>query len=62
MVTEIHKYGTDDGWHGIIKEGGEFPPEKDRYHLYIGKLLHERSMAPQICLKNAQMPTQQAMA
>lgn len=34
---EIHKYGTDDGWHGIIEEGGDFPPEKDRYHLYIGK-------------------------
>ncbi|KAI8937939.1 hypothetical protein NX059_005622 [Plenodomus lindquistii] len=33
---EIHKYGTDDGWHGVIEEGGEFPPEKDRYHLYIG--------------------------
>ncbi|EUC49634.1 hypothetical protein COCMIDRAFT_84047 [Bipolaris oryzae ATCC 44560] len=32
----IHKYGTDDGWHGVIQEGGEFPPEKDRYHLYIG--------------------------
>ena len=32
----IHRYGTDDGWHGIIEEGGEFPPEKDRYHLYIG--------------------------
>jgi hypothetical protein len=36
MATEVHKYGTDDGWHGIIKEGGEFPPDKDRYHLYIG--------------------------
>jgi putative glutathione S-transferase len=36
MAAEIHKYGTDDGWHGVIKEGGEFPPEKDRYHLYIG--------------------------
>lgn len=35
-ATEIHKVGTDDGWHGVIKEGGEFPPEKDRYHLYIG--------------------------
>ncbi|KAF2031015.1 hypothetical protein EK21DRAFT_88529 [Setomelanomma holmii] len=35
-MAEIHKYGTDDGWHGVIKEGGEFPPEKDRYHLYIG--------------------------
>ena len=33
---EIHKFGTDDGWHGVIKEGGQFPPEKDRYHLYIG--------------------------
>ncbi|KAF1941381.1 hypothetical protein EJ02DRAFT_404625 [Clathrospora elynae] len=32
----IHKYGTDDSWHGIIEEGGQFPPEKDRYHLYIG--------------------------
>lgn len=36
MTAEIHKYGTDDGWHGVIKEGGEFPPEKERYHLYIG--------------------------
>jgi putative glutathione S-transferase len=36
-AKEIHKYGTDDGWHGVIEEGGEFPPEKDRYHLYIGK-------------------------
>jgi putative glutathione S-transferase len=35
-ASEIHKYGTDDGWHGKIKDGGEFPPEKDRYHLYIG--------------------------
>ncbi|OAL51840.1 hypothetical protein IQ07DRAFT_564280 [Pyrenochaeta sp. DS3sAY3a] len=33
---EIHKYGTDDGWHGVIEEGGQFPPEKDRYRLYIG--------------------------
>ncbi|KAF2265328.1 hypothetical protein CC78DRAFT_532540 [Lojkania enalia] len=36
MATEIHKVGTDDGWHGIIEEGGQFPPEKDRYHMYIG--------------------------
>lgn len=36
---EIHKYGTDDGWHGVIEEGGQFPPEKDRYHLYIGEHL-----------------------
>lgn len=36
MAKDIHKYGTDDGWHGVIEEGGEFPPEKDRYHLYIG--------------------------
>lgn len=34
--TQIHKPGTDDGWHGVIKEGGQFPPELDRYHLYIG--------------------------
>ena len=32
----IHKPGTDDGWHGVIELGGRFPPEKDRYHLYIG--------------------------
>jgi putative glutathione S-transferase len=38
MAPEIHKYGTDDGWHGVIEEGGMFPPEKDRYHLYIGML------------------------
>ncbi|KAF2251784.1 glutathione S-transferas-like protein [Trematosphaeria pertusa] len=35
-APEIHKHGTDDGWHGVIEEGGEFPPEKHRYHLYIG--------------------------
>ncbi|KAF2714422.1 glutathione S-transferas-like protein [Pleomassaria siparia CBS 279.74] len=35
-ATEIHKVGTDDGWHGVIEEGGQFPPEADRYHLYIG--------------------------
>ncbi|KAF1361589.1 hypothetical protein EJ07DRAFT_110667 [Lizonia empirigonia] len=34
--SELHKYGTDDGWHGVVKEGGDFPPEEDRYHLYIG--------------------------
>ncbi|KAK3065704.1 hypothetical protein LTS18_002498, partial [Coniosporium uncinatum] len=29
--------GTDDGWHGVISPGSKiFPPEKDRYHLYIG--------------------------
>ncbi|EDO03075.1 hypothetical protein SS1G_05554 [Sclerotinia sclerotiorum 1980 UF-70] len=26
----------DGNWHGRIEVGGEFPPEKDRYHLYIG--------------------------
>ncbi|KAH6643614.1 glutathione S-transferase [Boeremia exigua] len=36
VKEEIHKYGTNDGWHGVISEGGEFPVEKDRYHLYIG--------------------------
>jgi glutathionyl-hydroquinone reductase len=34
--SETHKLGTDDGWHGIIEEKGQFPPEKGRYHLYIG--------------------------
>jgi putative glutathione S-transferase len=33
---QSHNPGTDDGWHGIIKEGGQFPPEEKRYHLYIG--------------------------
>lgn len=37
-AATIHNYGTDDGWHGKIEEGGEFPPEKDRYHLYIGTI------------------------
>ncbi len=35
-AKEIHKYGTDDGWHGVIEKRGEFEPEKDRYHLYVG--------------------------
>ncbi|KAF2104209.1 hypothetical protein NA57DRAFT_62857 [Rhizodiscina lignyota] len=33
---DSHKAGTDDGWHGVISENGPFPPEPDRYHLYIG--------------------------
>ena len=40
-AAAIHNYGTDDGWHGKIEEGGEFPPEKDRYHLYIGTISFE---------------------
>jgi putative glutathione S-transferase len=36
-ASEIHKYGTDDGWHGKIEEGGVFPPARNRYHLYIGE-------------------------
>lgn len=39
MGGEIHKPGTDDGWHGVIAPGGQFEPEEDRYHLYIGELL-----------------------
>ncbi|KAF1988799.1 glutathione S-transferase [Aulographum hederae CBS 113979] len=35
-TTPIHKVGTDDGWHGVIAQGSQFPPEKGRYHLYIG--------------------------
>jgi hypothetical protein len=26
----------DGAWHGVIEPGGQFPPEKGRYHLYIG--------------------------
>lgn len=39
-TSGIHEYGTKDGWHGKIEEGGEFPPEKDRYHLYAGILIY----------------------
>ncbi|OJJ45544.1 hypothetical protein ASPZODRAFT_152605 [Penicilliopsis zonata CBS 506.65] len=35
-MSEIHKSGTADGWHGVISPDSEFPPEKSRYHLYIG--------------------------
>jgi hypothetical protein len=35
-IRKIHDCGTTDGWHGAIEEGGQFPPEKGRYHLYIG--------------------------
>jgi putative glutathione S-transferase len=35
--TEIPWHaGPDDSWHGVIAPGGRFPPEPDRYHLYIG--------------------------
>jgi hypothetical protein len=27
----------DGAWHGLVEPGGEFPPEKGRYHLYIGR-------------------------
>jgi len=27
----------DGAWHGLIEPGGQFPPEKGRYHLYIGR-------------------------
>jgi hypothetical protein len=26
----------EGAWHGLIEAGGQFPPEKGRYHLYIG--------------------------
>jgi hypothetical protein len=35
--TEIHRKGTDDGWHGEISQDGQFPPEAGRYHMYIGE-------------------------
>ncbi|KAK5991870.1 Glutathione S-transferase omega-like 2 [Cladobotryum mycophilum] len=28
--------GPEDSWHGVIRPGGQFPPEAGRYHLYIG--------------------------
>ncbi|KAJ9602270.1 hypothetical protein H2200_013125 [Cladophialophora chaetospira] len=34
-VTE-HLAGTAQSWHGQINPSGPFPPEKGRYHLYIG--------------------------
>ena len=34
--TEIHKQGTDDGWHGVISPSSQFPPDKGRYHIYAG--------------------------
>ena len=27
----------EGAWHGLIEPNREFPPEKGRYHLYIGK-------------------------
>ncbi|RQM08251.1 hypothetical protein DH86_00001446 [Scytalidium sp. 3C] len=35
-MANIHKAGTNDGWHGVISEEGPFPPAANRYHLYIG--------------------------
>lgn len=31
-----HLAGSADSWHGIIAPDSPFPPEKERYHLYIG--------------------------
>ncbi|KAL6408903.1 glutathione S-transferase [Ilyonectria robusta] len=28
--------GPEDSWHGVVADGGQFPPEAGRYHLYIG--------------------------
>lgn len=36
--SNIHKAGTNDGWHGVISEEGPFPPAANRYHLYIGMI------------------------
>ncbi|KAJ9196275.1 hypothetical protein DTO164E3_6331 [Paecilomyces variotii] len=35
-TAPIHQPGTADGWHGVIRPDSEYPPEKGRYHLYIG--------------------------
>ena len=42
MGSEHHKAGTNDGWHGVIAPGEYFGPEKDRYHLYLGKTPRNR--------------------
>jgi glutathionyl-hydroquinone reductase len=39
--ASIHQPGTTDGWHGVIKSGGEFEPEAGRYHLYIGSTTYQ---------------------
>ena len=31
-----HLGGSGDSWHGKVSSDGPFPPEADRYHLYIG--------------------------
>jgi hypothetical protein len=44
-TSQIHKHLSmaavlkieDGAWHGLIEPNGEFPPEKGRYHLYIGE-------------------------
>ncbi|KNG46331.1 glutathione s-transferase [Stemphylium lycopersici] len=57
--SEIHRYGTDDGWHGVIQEGGEFPPEKDRYHLYIGlfcPFAHRPNLIRHLCNLQSYLP------
>jgi len=33
--TAVHS-GPEDSWHGIVSAHGQFPPEKDRYHMYVG--------------------------
>jgi putative glutathione S-transferase len=35
----------DGAWHGKIEAGGQFPPEKGRYHLYIGTVFHPYNYA-----------------
>lgn len=42
--STIHKPGTDDGWHGVIAPDSQFPPEKGRYHLYIGMFAKRDSL------------------
>ncbi|KAJ9640268.1 hypothetical protein H2204_003493 [Knufia peltigerae] len=31
-----HLAGTDQSWHGKVTPDGPFPPQKGRYHLYVG--------------------------
>jgi hypothetical protein len=36
-LSDIHK-DHKDSWHGKIEQGGHFPPDSKRYHLYLGML------------------------
>jgi glutathionyl-hydroquinone reductase len=35
-TVQQHLAGSSESWHGVISSDGPFPPEKGRYHLYVG--------------------------